>query len=180
MATRTKLVPVNTPEGKELADKYHGQPDASTEGELEMSVDLFRANVKPSSVAVQVHRIGEKYDITRGKAKGTQGKFSRDIAKLLPVSKIMESNPKLTKAQAQAQQDAAGKDLLKQAAHYVTEAQQDAAVVCNRITHSMTDCNINLHKVSVQDEAMKLHVSTGRPLDECKAFISGKAVKAAS
>ena len=143
-----------------------------------MGIDTFRASVKPAGDAVTTHRIGEKYDIARGKLKGTQGSFKRDVVSLLPVSKLMELNPKLSKAQAVAKQEVAGKELLKQAAHYITEAMGDKAVVCNRVTHSMTDLNINLHKVSVQDEAMKLHVSTGRPLEECKAFIAGKAVKA--
>ena len=151
------------------------QPQADS---VSMGIDTFRAAVKQSD-GVESHVIGESYTVARGKQKGEIQKFTRDVKRLLPVSKLMELNPKLSKAQAQAQQDKAGKSLLKEAAHYITEAQQDSAVVCNRITHSMSDCNINLHKVSVQDEAMKLHVSTGRPLDECRAFISGKAVKAA-
>ena len=163
------------------ADASAAPKTDAKESLVEMGVDLFRKSVKPLATATDIVRMGDKIEIKRDGREHKKGDVvaaKRDVVRVMPVSKIQEANPNLSKVQAQAMQKKAGKDLLRDAAHYIAEAQQDEAVICNRITHSLTDLNVNLHRVSVQDEAMKLHVSTGRPLEECRAFIAGKAVKA--
>lgn len=155
------------------APKDEAKPITDLGVPQELSIDVFRSNTDNVN-GVHVIRMNDQVKNT----KGVIAPAKRDVARILTLKELEKANPSATAAQLQKLQKDAGHALKAKASVIMAAASNDEAVICNRLSANGSNVNINLRLVGIADEATKLHVSTGRPLDECKAFILGQAVPA--